>query len=209
MKTRNLIVVPFATLLLGGCMSAPPRWEPTQLVSRTEAAPLELVLQGGTALSDTERSRLQRFYNDYRATPGDRLVISHAAPRRMAALDVAEWLGQRGLPVSIKADPLLPSDSLHLGLWHSEIVLPECGQWQGASQPDYRNQPWPDFGCSVNRNLGLMIADPADLATPNRLGHGDAELAAKAISRYRSFHDDSASSTSPISINLGGSEAGQ
>ncbi|MCB1735017.1 MAG: hypothetical protein H6981_01995 [Gammaproteobacteria bacterium] len=209
MTIRNPILVAGTSLLLSACMSAPPRWEPTQLVSRTEAAPMELVLRGGDRLDEDERRALQQFRDGYRATPGDRLLLTHSPARRMAAIDAAEWLAQRGLSVSLTTDPLLPADSLHLGLWHSEIVLPECGNWQGATQPDYQNQPWPGFGCSVTRNLGLMIADPADLSLPNRLGPGDAELAAKAITRYRNAHDEAASSTSPISINLGGSEATQ
>lgn len=189
---------------LAACTATPPRWEPANLTTITEAIPTELVLQGAGSLTTQELDALQAFQRQRRAAPGERLLLAYPPARRDAALAAADWLAARGATVALRADPLLPRDSLHLGLWQTRVVIPDCGTWTDGNRSDFNNQPWPDFGCASLRNTALMVADPADLSHPGGLGPGSGEIAAGAIERHRTFHDE-ASSASPISINLGGS----
>ena len=47
----------------------------------------------------------------------------------------------------------------------SEVVLPGCPDWSRDPGYDPRNLPLSNLGCANAFNLGLMVADPADLAT--------------------------------------------
>jgi len=62
-------------------------------------------------------------------------------------------------------------------------VLPDCDQ----PQPLEPDPPSFDrgFGCSNTYNLGVMVADPADLARGRPLDPADAERASLSVYRYR------------------------
>jgi len=62
-------------------------------------------------------------------------------------------------------------------------VLPDCNQPQPLEpDPPVFEQ---GFGCSTAYNLGVMVADPADLAQGRPLDPADAERASMSVLRYR------------------------
>ncbi len=65
--------------------------------------------------------------------------------------------------------------------------VPECPDWSRLSQPNYANHSASNYGCSVNKNLARMVADPNDLLT-GKVGDVAASpsTAAKAVGTYRS-----------------------
>lgn len=65
------------------------------------------------------------------------------------------------------------------------VVLPPCPDWSRRSGTDFANQPHTNFGCAVQTNLGLMIAEPRDLQRGRALGPADGTREAEAIVRYR------------------------
>jgi pilus assembly protein CpaD len=50
---------------------------------------------------------------------------------------------------------------------------------------DYRNLPYPNFGCAQQRNLAAQIANPADLLGPRTTETADAERRAVVFDKYR------------------------
>lgn len=72
-----------------------------------------------------------------------------------------------------------------VGLTLTKIVavLPDCNQPQprAPNLPDQQGA----FGCSTTYNLGMMIADPADLERGRTLDPADAERASLSVFRYR------------------------
>ena len=72
-----------------------------------------------------------------------------------------------------------------IGLTVSRMVaiLPDCEQKQPLEPdaPVYEQ----GFGCSTAHNLGVMVADPADLARGRPLDPADAERAGISVQRYR------------------------
>jgi pilus biogenesis lipoprotein CpaD len=62
-------------------------------------------------------------------------------------------------------------------------VLPDCNQ----PQPLEPDPPLFErgFGCSNAYNLGVMVADPADLERGRTLDPADAERASLTVTRYR------------------------
>jgi pilus biogenesis lipoprotein CpaD len=61
---------------------------------------------------------------------------------------------------------------------------PECLAWTDHRPSYYDNGPQPQIGCANQRNLALMIAQPADLVQPQPLGRADATKAASSMQRY-------------------------
>lgn len=66
-----------------------------------------------------------------------------------------------------------------------EAVLPTCGDW--TSSPSYNpyNDVSSNFGCALQRDVGLMVADPADLVRARPAAPTDAQNATRVIQRYR------------------------
>lgn len=66
-----------------------------------------------------------------------------------------------------------------------EVVLPGCPDWSRDPGYDPYNLPLSNLGCANAVNLGLMVADPADLATTLPTAPADGTREAEAIARYR------------------------
>lgn len=77
----------------------------------------------------------------------------------------------------------LSDDELGLTVTKVMAILPDCDQPQPLEPetPDFTAT----FGCSTAYNLGVMVADPADLERGRELDPADAERASAAIRRYR------------------------
>jgi len=99
---------------------------------------------------------------------------------------VAELVADLGLVPRFAPDRRdLPAAGLRVTAGHYIVHLPDCPDWSKPTGPDYRNTVHSNFGCATISNLGLMVADPADLMRGQAIGPGDAEAAVKAIERYR------------------------
>jgi pilus assembly protein CpaD len=66
-----------------------------------------------------------------------------------------------------------------------EVVLPGCPNWTRDPGFDPLNLPLSNLGCANAVNLGLMVADPTDLATGHPTSPADGAREAEAIVRYR------------------------
>lgn len=163
-------------------------------------------------LSPGETARLRRFLAEL--PPDRRLsarVVGHADQRAATryndalsarrAETVAAMLRSAGIdPVSITLAPLgerLASASqddvpglardrqLEVLVSTSDVVLPGCPDWSRDPGYDPRNEAMSNLGCANAFNLGLMVADPADLVTGAPTMPADATREAEAILRYR------------------------
>lgn len=63
-------------------------------------------------------------------------------------------------------------------------VLPECGDFSRNMTSDTTNRRSSNFGCAVNRNLGMMVANPRDLLRGRDAGPTSGARAAKGVQRY-------------------------
>lgn len=63
--------------------------------------------------------------------------------------------------------------------------LPDCPDWSRDPADTVLNLPLSNRGCATLTNLGLMVADPADLARGRPMGPADGIREAEAIVRYR------------------------
>ncbi len=51
------------------------------------------------------------------------------------------------------------------------INVPDCGDWSTSGTYNLANVPQGNFGCSTQRNLGLMIANPGDLKSAQTMSN--------------------------------------
>ncbi|MFO1074391.1 MAG: CpaD family pilus assembly lipoprotein [Geminicoccaceae bacterium] len=65
------------------------------------------------------------------------------------------------------------------------VALPGCPDWTRDPTRDGNNLMLSNLGCANAVNLGLMVADPADLWLGRPLGPADGIQQADAVTRYR------------------------
>lgn len=164
-------------------------------------------------LDAVEQDRLLRFLASVGPTAQDSVRVQGHADERASdlynlelsgrrAASVHDFLRHRGLNgVEVRAAAYGENAPAQTGsspaTWQQNrrvevvidrhvVVLPPCPDWSVESGRDFANLPHSNFGCAVNANLGLMIADPRDLERGRALGPADGVHAAESIVRYRS-----------------------
>jgi len=67
----------------------------------------------------------------------------------------------------------------------SKVSVPDCGDWSRPSSANWANRRSQNYGCATQRNLGLMIANPADLKKASEMEEFDGSKASGIISTLR------------------------
>lgn len=102
---------------------------------------------------------------------------------------IAKYALARGIPrgnLNIRAvGPSEDGEAIVLNYERFTVRVPECGDFSKASPYNPRNTPHTNFGCATQRNLGLMVANPADLAGMTTFEPRDATRSALVIRSYR------------------------
>jgi pilus assembly protein CpaD len=173
---------------------------------------------GSDRLAPGERERLIAFAERGEMTVGDRVVVatgptSDALARRRTQATIAALAsgGVRFLSVAQATDAALPRDSAEFRLERHLVTFPRCPNWSSEPQ-NWSNRASSNFGCANTTNLGLMVADPADLVGGRTLGPADGTHEALGVRRYRSGNPTplSASGTSDYQASGAGQQsAGQ
>ncbi len=101
---------------------------------------------------------------------------------------VRDRLIAAGVPASaIRMAPATPQvpGTVTLTYQRYDVVLPICGDWRAPMAYNPDNSDYPAFGCAIQRNLGLMLADPGDIVTMRRPAPSDAQNFDRVIKAYR------------------------
>ncbi len=149
-------------------LDRPARQAIDRLLAEAEPAPGSLIrlsvpgIQNGTATFD--RLTLQRL----ESVRGD--LSSRGYESALADNTVARVAGLAGHEIGLTVSRMM-------------AVLPDCDQRQPLEPdpPVFES----GFGCANTYNLGVMIADPADLERGRTLDPADGERASLSIMRYR------------------------
>jgi pilus assembly protein CpaD len=94
---------------------------------------------------------------------------------REHALQLANALMERGVPAEeinlyVQQDEVAGVSHMAFPLY---VVSPEeCGYWDKPIDSDYENGITDNFGCSVQHNIDAMVANPRDLAYPQKMTPG-------------------------------------
>lgn len=67
----------------------------------------------------------------------------------------------------------------------SFAIVPECEDWSSGTSFNWANNQHSNFGCATQRNLGLMVANPADLYSSQTMSNFDGERSNPIVHTYR------------------------
>lgn len=192
----------FSLLLLGGlaaCAREEASWTPAEAPQRVRAdwrseSHLVAFPAGAVDLSSEEKGKLAYFLHAAVRSGEERLALGIptaidsplAEKRAMALRQVVASLAP-GRPVSIApvADPRLRDGAVLVTVGRYVVTTPNCPDWRKPSNMDASNSRMSNTGCANETNLGLMIADPADLVVGRTLEPADGEAMAQGVRRYR------------------------
>ena len=85
-----------------------------------------------------------------------------------------------------------PNDPDVLLSFHGTAVkVPECGDWSGEAGYNPTNLPTKNHGCAYQRNIGLMVSNPADLESSDHGSMADSQMLQRIIDLYRAGEETS------------------
>lgn len=197
-KVASLLGPGMVAFILVGCNPPPVPMADYRLQHRVYAEEkvfsLTLPLPASGHLSPSlHRQNIERFASDYiRRGHGPLLVSQNGGGNtsRESQSMVARTLYSTGVPeksIFFQARNAQQNVPRSVELSYSGYVarVPTCGDWSGQTGFDPSNLPHTDFGCSVQRNVGLMIANPGDLSVSGGRLHHDSQTSDRVIRTYR------------------------
>jgi type IV pilus biogenesis protein CpaD/CtpE len=191
------------TAALGiGCTPEPARWSELEnpkenTLEFTTVSYTARFAPGAVNLSSGEVRALEQFASAS-ILAGDHVSVELAAPmrgtpdgilsrRRAAIARLLEKLPRKPVVDAVQSGAIASSrDTAVLRVGHYIVTPPRCPDWVKPESDDYTNTPSSNFGCADVTNIGLMVADPADLVRGAPGGGADAVFAARGVTLYRS-----------------------
>lgn len=222
-----VLAIGMAAVTLAGCAESDDRrlntfatWKqaeplPQPKVQRVDVQHVVAFTSKSLEMSEIEREALGLFVRQANLQPGTHVSI--AAPTKTAAqaaraqnrlASVSAALQRYGVSSSlVSAEPtnnLSTGDEIVVFAQSIAVLPPDCPGYNTPIAVDFEWQPNFRLGCANAINLGLMVANPSDLAQGRPLGPGDAEALALGISRYRAgkvYPGSSSQDSVPFRIN--------
>jgi pilus assembly protein CpaD len=181
---------------------------PVQVTAETVSLALPLPLAAGamTPEDETRFGAIVAGYLDRGHGPLTLVAGTRNGSPGFAELDaVREKLLAAGVPenaIRLVSLPQLPGNVVTLRYERYNALVPVCGDWSSHAGHDYSNNVHSNFGCANQRNMGLMLADPADLQRMREAAPTDTQNANRVMQRYRKG-EPTAATPSPLQIQGG------
>jgi pilus assembly protein CpaD len=190
-------------LMVSACTSTVENWQEVKPQRQPEVQSVDhhhAVQFAGrsTRLSTYEEQQLSRFLASIGAARDNQFIISPrisagdsgagAQTARARAHTIARHLRARGLDPEIVLSPTETAGGLSrvdVVVRQYLVTLPPCPDWTARPGWNFGNQPSSNWGCATATNLGLMVADPADLVRGAGSQPASAEPLVLSIDRYR------------------------
>jgi pilus assembly protein CpaD len=190
MRTNRSLLILALALFVGGCAPATSYTDAEaskRLKLDSATTQLNLHFAPGTAsLSPADAAHLREMAATGRIGASDRVTIATAGAPRLAEerIDaVSRLLLNYGI-VTVAGSANLSVNQAVVEATRTLVTLPPCPNWSKVSSYDYGNQPSSNFGCATETNLGMMVANPTDLASGLPMGPSAGQPAAAAVNRY-------------------------
>ena len=173
----TLLFASFAAACGGGApyQKIPQITEPDQVHAiqvKSLVIALDVTGDGKGRLLPAEALRLNRLVDDFAVNGNGPLVVitppSHGMGGDRLADAVAQYSRARGLAKSevVVQEVADAFGAVNVSFERVYVELPDCGQWWVEPSYNPGNSPHVNFGCATQRNLGMMVANPADLMGP-------------------------------------------
>ncbi|RAU20942.1 Type IV pili component [Paramagnetospirillum kuznetsovii] len=149
--------------------------------------------EAGTVLSEFDKARLFRLAAESLRRGAGPIVITLAAKPGEEATEqefgrgLAETLRHAGA-ADIQTKVVVGGEAgagvaeVRVPIWVA--IVPECGTFERGIHPDYTNAPNSNWGCSLERNRGLMVQNPADLVRAREASGRDANRSGDVLGKY-------------------------
>ena len=142
-----------------------------------------------SGLSINEQQRLNGWFETMDLRYGDRVTIEDPSSNPAVADAVNQLAGRYGLIVEGVAPTtpgLLGAGQARVVITRSTAYVPNCPNWEGRADGNFRNETSKNYGCAINSNLAAMVANPEDLLE-GQSGTGETVIATgtKAIVTFR------------------------
>jgi pilus assembly protein CpaD len=189
MTTRSLSAL--AALILAGCFSPDgPETDyrqkyPVHVHAETAVLTARLTDDGGLLVAEDE-FRLSRLVAGYLERGHGPMFVSATSPRHAEALRLR--LLAAGIPASSLA--VMPAergaaDTVTFRYDRFQVSVPNCGDWSANPTINRSNDVHSNFGCALQRDFGLMVADPADLVRMRDAMSADSQNSNRVLQKYR------------------------
>jgi len=187
----KLLLVSAASLGIAGCktMDDPTRVAGWTLIDSSQRHPILVsqeptthvirVGRGSSGLSSSQRAQLLNFADHYRVTDSgnSRLVVSvpsgganevsaMQAVGEIRSLLTDQGFGESSISVEAYSAEGAADPPIRVSYLRYVAEPPQCGDWSTNLAYEPTNLPYPNLGCSQQRNLAVMVANPADLLGP-------------------------------------------
>jgi pilus assembly protein CpaD len=142
---------------------------------------------GSAVLAAADAARLRALGVTGGIAPSDRVMVAAAgAPylARQRIASIASVLLRYGIVVVADQLPNLPSNGALIEVGRTLVTLPPCPNWSKPTGTDFGNQPSSNFGCATETDLGMMVANPSDLASGLPVGPAVGQPSVSAVTRY-------------------------
>jgi pilus assembly protein CpaD len=189
MKTRlNPIAMPLM-LALAACASDYSKSEaPNNLRVDGAETRIDLSFVAGSArLAPGEAARLDRLVATGVIRPADRVTVAAAGASSLAeqrSTSISRTLLAYGIVTDTLPMETVPANHAIVGVGRYTVTLPPCPNWSSPPNATYTNAHTSNWGCAAATNLGLMVANPADLVAGRTLAPADGMPAATAVNNY-------------------------
>lgn len=205
-----------AALLISGCSLTAPDYQfnedslfhtPLDNLSYREKYPLGVrsvtaaVELPGTSgqerLTPSEIRKISDLVADFMTETQSQLVVAipggAAGDARVLgrAKQIGDLIKRRGVAASrmmlrVASEDTSANGPIVISYGTLVVTVPECGFWDKESSHDETNTNSPNFGCTLQRNFGLMIANPRDLLEPRKTtATHDATRSSVVLKAYR------------------------
>jgi pilus assembly protein CpaD len=207
-RRRRTTLLAALAVIVAGCAQTVADWTPA-------ATPNELQVRWVThehsisfnspanLLTNREARSLDRFLSDIDLRPSDRLFVDVGPQSGEVVADsrvgvINEQLSHyvpnaRALAITGEKGS---AGNIRLIVGRYVVLPPNCPNLSRPSSSNPGNFNDSNFGCSTQRNLGLMLADPGDLLRGRTLGPADGRSRRSSVMTT----PPRSSTTSPISI---------
>jgi pilus assembly protein CpaD len=207
--TVKLLAATAAALSLAGCktLDDPTRVAGWTLVDSSQRHPILVsqeptthlvrVTRNSNGLSAAQRAQLVDFSNHYRATDAgnSRLVVAvpsggaNEVSAMTAVAEIRRLLTDQGFEestISVEAFNAEGAKDAPIRVSYLRYIAepPQCGDWSTNLANEPTNLPYPNLGCANQRNLGVMVANPADLLGPRSQTERSGERRDQVWNKY-------------------------
>lgn len=198
---RNVWAALGVVAVLGGCADTPDfaaydfRLRHPVTVDAVTASLTLGASAGDAVLAAEESNRLDRFVADYERRGEGVIDVSVAAagPDDRAAAAYGRTLvgelARRGVgadKVGLRLMAAAPGQPRAQLTYRQYVArLPECGVFSSSTTFDAANAQTPNFGCAIERNIGLMVANPRDLDRMRPADEVEAARSSDVLAKYR------------------------